>query len=108
MDYVSPNSIIAKIGLILREPIPDDITEHIKNIESNLFELIEAKVETHRFLQEKKNQMLHPKDKDLTELDRNIRLNASVAVIQKDYDFVCEVHSLALRRLDICVLLLTD
>lgn len=108
MDYVSPNSIIAKLGSILREPIPNDLTEHIKNIESKLFELVEAKVETHRFLQEKRNQMLHPKDKDLTELDRTTMLNSSVAVIQRDYDFLCEVHSLALRRLDICTLLLTD
>jgi len=108
MDYISPNAIIAKLGSILREPIPDNLTEHIKDIESHLFELVEAKVETHRYLQEKRHQMLYPKDKDLTELDRNTRLSASVAVIQKDYDFVCEVHSLALRRLDICVLLLTD
>lgn len=112
MNYEPPIQAIRDISEYLQQPIPDDnldngLEEHLRGLESTLYKLAEVKADWHKMLSEKKSQMLHPKDKDLTELDRTIMLNASVAVIQRDYDFLCRVEELADQRIDIIQMLLT-
>lgn len=100
--YESPNEIIRRVGVFLREPIPEvDIEDHLSGLEALRFDLAEATVDWQRLLAEKKNQMLHPKDKELTDMDRKVMLNASIAVIERDYEFLLRLEGLVSDRLDL-------
>lgn len=110
MDYETPSAIIAKIGKYLGKELPDDkqaLIKHIKGLESLRFELLEATVEQHKLVAEMKRKMLHPKDKDYTELDRNVMLDAHIAIIRKDYEFLLNLSELIRDRIELTKLLLT-
>lgn len=64
-------------------------------------ELADKKNEWLQMLHEKENQMLWPKDKDKTELDRRVMLNASVAVIRRDYEFLKDLDRLVEQRIEL-------
>lgn len=107
MEYSSPNEIIAKVGSYLREPLSvDKLQDQLIGLEALRFELAERKVEWLQLLHEKESQMLYPKDKDMTELDRKVRLNASVAVIRKDYEMLATLEKLVEQRLQFGKLLI--
>lgn len=107
MEYKSPTEIMAKVGAFLREPL-EDIRPQLIGLEALRFELAEKRCEWFQLLQEKKNQMLYPKDKDKTELDRRVMLNASVAVIEKDYIFLETLENLIHERIELGKILLTQ
>lgn len=98
MDYVTPSEIISKVGQYLQETITVD---NVKELEKLRFELAEKKNEWLQKLHERENQMLHPKDKELTELDRKTMLNASVAVIRRDYEFLRDLDRIVEQRIEL-------
>lgn len=101
-------TIIAKIGNYLREELPDDqgeLEEHLTKLEALRFELLEVTVDWQRLLSEKKSQYLHPKDTNLTELDRTTMLNASIGNIQRDVNFLVGLDGLITQRLELGKLL---
>lgn len=67
------------------------------------FELALARVDAQKLLYEKRKQMLWPKDaeKGLTELDRTTRLNADVAVLERNYQFLARLEELVDNRIDL-------
>lgn len=73
----------------------------ILDLERLRLELSEAKVDFHMKLQEKRRQMLWPKDKDFTELDRKTRLDGDVAVYQRNYDFLVELDDIVRERIEL-------
>lgn len=73
----------------------------VLGLESLRLELSEAKVDFHMKLQEKRRQMLWPKDKDMTELDRKTRLDGDVAAYQRNYDFLVELDDIVKDRLEL-------
>lgn len=100
--YESPLKAIQGVAKYLQNPLPDDVNdlkEHLIGLESAQYELAEALVDQQRLLHEKESQMLHPKDANLTELDRKTMLNASVAVIKRDLDFLAKLEKLSSERL---------
>lgn len=106
MDYSNERviNIISQVGNYLREPLPDTKTagiEHITGLEKLRFELLEVTVDWQKLLAEKKNQYLHPKDANLTELDRTTMLNASLANIQRDVSFLVELNTLIAQRIEL-------
>lgn len=106
--YESPK-IIQEVGEFLREPIPKiDIEDHIIGLEALRFELAKSTVEQLKLLQDKRKQLLWPKDmeKGLTELDRTTRLNADVSIINKDYEFLLRLETLVEWRLNCCLQLI--
>jgi len=108
--YEPPNQIIKDIGAYLSEQIPNTKQEliiHLAGLESLRYRLAESRVEWMLLLDEKKNQMLHPKDKDLTEMDRKIMLNASIGIINKDYEFLTKLELIVEDRIKLGSLLLT-
>lgn len=110
MDYKSPTELFTDVGKELRNSILDDrrsLLDSSKRIQTLQFRLAEAVVDWHQLLAEQKNRMLHPKDKDMTELDRNTMLDAHVAVIRRDYEFLAKLEELVKERLDIIKVLLT-
>ena len=98
MDYVTPSEIISKVGQYLQETLTVD---NVKELEKLRFELAEKKNEWLQKLHERENQMLHPKDKELTELDRKTMLNASVAVIRRDYEFLKDLDRIVEQRIEL-------
>lgn len=109
MEYNTPTAIIAKVGRYLGKALPDDreaLIKHIKGLEALRFELAEAVAEQHKLVAEMKQRMLHPKDKDYTELDRNVMLDAHISVIRKDYEFLVEIQTIIRDRIDLAKLLL--
>lgn len=110
MEYEPPTDIIRRVGEYLRAGLPNDevaMRIHLADIDRLQFDLTERRVDWLRLLSEKKNQMLHPKDKDLTDMDRKIMLNASVAVIERDYEFLVKLEELVKDRIELGKLFLT-
>jgi hypothetical protein len=106
MEYEQP-SIIIKVGALLREPIDlDNLVEPLLELERLRYEVVEQKAEWLALLYQKRSQMLWPKTKEKTELDRKTVMDASVAVIEKDYQLLCDVDSLIRERLTVVRLLL--
>lgn len=88
-------------------PVRRDIPVVLRGLDSVRLDLAKTRADWGQLLAEKKNQMLHPKDKELTEMDRRIMLNASVAQIERDYDFLCTLETLVHERLELGKLLLS-
>lgn len=110
MEYQSPTEIIKKVGGYLATPLSMDTMElinHLTGLEACRFELADKTTEWHRLVAEHRNRMLHPKDKDMTELDRNTMLDAHVAVVRQDYEFLCKLEDLVRERLQFGKILLT-
>lgn len=102
-----PPEIIKRVGALLREPIsanPKDITK----LEALRYELLETRCRWQQLLAEKKANMLYPKGKEVTELDRKVMLNASVANIEHDYEFLVGLERLVSDRLTLYPSLLTQ
>ena len=101
-EYNPPLEAIQGVAKYLQNPLPDDmgdLKEHLIGLEAAQYKLAEARVDWQRLLHEKESRMLHPKDANLTELDRRTMLNASVAVIKRDLDFLLTLEKLSSERL---------
>lgn len=97
-------AIIASIGNYLREELPRDqakLRDHLAGLEAQRMELLEVTVDWKMLLAEKKSQYLHPKDANLTELDRTTMLNASIANIQRDVSFLEVLVDLVTQRIQL-------
>lgn len=101
--YDSPTEVFRVVGRYLSEPLRYKDKEALKldlvDLDAVRMKLSEARVDWLKLLHEKESQMLHPKDKDLTEMDRKVMLNASVAVIKRDYEFLVSLEKLVEERL---------
>lgn len=108
MDYATPLATISRVTEYLGKPIPT--TGRVKyaiGLEATLYELAQQRTEWLMKLHNAENQLLYPKDKEMTELDRKTRLNGSVSLIRRDYDFLVALEEMAKARLDFIKLLLT-
>lgn len=99
MEY-TPNEVIGKVGALLQEDINE---ENILQLEKLQFELAQARTQTMQYLYEKESQMLYPKGKEVTELDRKISLNASVSVIRRDYEMLQSLEKLVVQRIELFI-----
>lgn len=109
MDYHPPTEIISKIGAFLREPLPstkNDLKDALIGLEGLRMELLDARVNWQMMLAEKRAQYLMPKDKDWTELDRKTRLNAQLANIERDTEFLLGLEKLVTERIQLGKILL--
>jgi hypothetical protein len=108
--YNPPTPIIKRVGIYMSVAMPmgrEKIRDHLQGLEATRYELAKVRCDWLQMLHEKKNQMLHPKDKDLTELDRKTMVNASVAVIERDYEFLCKLEELVKDRIELGKIFLT-
>lgn len=110
MEYQSPTEIIKRVGVYMSVSMPTDkkrLVDELRGLEACRYDLALKTAEWHKLLADKKRQALHPKDKDLTELDRNVMLDANVSVIRQDYEFLLKLEELVRDRLDLGKTLLT-
>lgn len=89
--------IVEKLRSCLSTPIEQDIDE----LRSLRVELAEAVVDARQLLLEKRRQMLWPKDKELTELDRKTRLDGDVAMYERNYEFLYRLEEIAKEKLEL-------
>lgn len=102
MDYNPPYDVIRSVAEYLGESLPvtaKALRTHLVGLDGVRLKLAEAKVDWHKLLHEKESQMLHPKDTMFTEMDRKVMLNASVAVIRRDYDYLVTLEKLIEERM---------
>jgi len=108
--YQSPTEVMKRVGIYLSVTMPqnkDRLVDHLLGLEACRYDLSQKLTEWHLLLADKKAIALRPKDKDYTELDRNVMLAADVSVIQKDYDFLLKLDELIKDRLELGKVLLT-
>lgn len=103
------DSIITRTQAFLNEA-PQTTNKGIKDqlrASASLVEpLLSARVEAQRKLTIEKNRLRHPKDKDLTDLDRSIMLADAVANLQADYDLLSGLESSLSSRIELLYCLL--
>lgn len=103
-EYESPTAIIKRVGIYLGTAVPigkQKLIDHLQYLEACRWELTKAVVDQHQTLAETKSRMLHPKDKDMTELDRNTMLDAHIAVIRRDYELLLRIEKLIHERIEL-------
>lgn len=76
------------------QPYMGNPGKNIIKIHTLRWELAEARAEALEVLQNKRKQMLWPKDKDLTELDRKTRMDGDCAPYQKNYEFLIALEEI--------------
>lgn len=106
--YQSPEVIMSCADLLRQRMSldPEYLETHVIELDAIRYDLAKATSETMEFLYLKRNQMLEPKDKNSTELDRLTRLNADVALIEKDYAFLQKLETLVEQRLALATVLI--
>jgi len=108
MEYTSP-PIIQECAKLLSEPIPpasEDWEGHLIAIQALQYPVAATSSDLLQLLYEKRKQLLWPKDKDLTELDRHVRMNADVAPIDRDYQLLTKIEKLIELRITVIMQLL--
>lgn len=103
-DATRVNTIIALVGNYLREKLPKDneeLAKQLVELEALRFQLLEVTVDWQQLLAEKKGQYLHPKDSNFTELDRRVMLNAHLANIERDVNFLLGLELLVTQHLQL-------
>ncbi len=101
--------IVDKLRPFLSKELPKNpnaLRSHLLGLESLRFALAEARVEALYELHTKRRQMLYPKDKEFTELDRKVRLDGDVALYERNYTFLVELEEIVKDRLNFGQLLL--
>lgn len=79
-----------------------------KNLEYLREPLMSLRVEAYKELCKKRNQYLHPKDKEMTDLDRKTKMEAAVADVQAEYELVRGLEELVRERVELIKILLKD
>lgn len=105
-----PPQIIREISPFLQQELPDtkaELITYLRGVDGLRLKLAEAIVDWQKLLHEKRSQMLHPKGKEFTEMDRKIQLNASVAIIERDAEFLARINTIVEDRLQFGRQLLT-
>ena len=99
-----------RVGIYMNVAMPTDkkrLIKELQGLEACRYDLARKSAEWHKLVAEYKNRMLHPKDKELTELDRTTMLDAHVAVVRKDYEFLCKLEEIVRDRIELGKILLT-
>lgn len=110
MEYKAPTEIIRRVGMYLQTPMPLDekrLTQELVALDGCRYDLAEKSAKWHRLVAEARRRYLHPKDKDLTELDRTTMLDANIGEVRQDYEFLCKLEELVRDRIELGKLLLT-
>lgn len=110
MEYQPPTEIIRRVGAYMSVAMPTGqkkLIDELVSLEACRYELAKYVTEWHMLLTNKRRQVLHPKDKDFTELDRTVMMDANVSVIRQDYEFLVKLEELVRDRIELGKLLLT-
>lgn len=85
------DELLKKLRPLLTSKSPD-----LSELQSLMLELAEAKAKALQDLYEKRPEMLRPKEKDVTDLDRKTQMEAWTAQKEHDYMLLCDVWEVVL------------
>jgi hypothetical protein len=106
--YQPPTDILARVGVLIRDPLPEEnLASHLRELEAVRLSVAIAVVDWMKLLYEKREQFRHPKDKDLTDWDRNTMLHSAVAVIERDYELLKRIETIITERIELGKIFLT-
>lgn len=101
MNY---EALIASTNIILAKDLPNTksgvkvpLNECMKLTEP----LLTAKCSVQRKLVTDRDRLRHPKDKELTDLDRRILLESAVADLNHEFELLNGLHELVLLRINV-------
>ncbi len=83
--------LIANVKKFLGDEVPKEKAQlklKICALEKLRLPLLEARIEAQTELLQRRNQYLHPKDKNLTELDRKTMLDSQTTAYLKEYELL--------------------
>lgn len=98
MDY---KDIIQRVSSFLEQEIPIDVPGQetaLTASESLRLPLLQARVQAQIDLHKKRAQYLHPKDRDFTNLDREIMLNANTTTELEYFELLTGLEGLLKDR----------
>jgi hypothetical protein len=93
--------IVSRVGAMLREPLGGNLSAQLVGLEALRSDLLAVRVDWQQMLAEKKAQYLMPKTKDTNDIDRRVSLNASLANIERDVEFLVGLEALVKERLEL-------
>jgi hypothetical protein len=98
INYETPIELFAKTGDAMREPLDyensSNLMKQLSTAQSIRFELSNARCQWYSKLVEARERVRMPKDKEYTDLDRKILLEASTARIEEDYRFLLALEDI--------------
>lgn len=103
---------IKKLSPVLNQRLDRENPSHLENqlteIEGWIYTFIEHKRNLGEQLDIDRNRYLMPKTKTMTDMDRKIGLEASIASVKADYEFVCDVIDKIYRQISLGQSLLSN
>ena len=88
---------LERIQDLLVETTPSNMRVELETLREPLLKL---RVDKYVELTKAKEQMRHPKDKDLTDWDRRVMNDAMVAELQAEYDYLLGLEELVKERIN--------
>lgn len=101
-EYESPYDLFNRVGEYVRTPIPVKLGNLMKErskVDALRYELAETIKKTSYVLNTRRMSAKQPKDKNITDLDRDVEIRGATAQIQADYDFLLELKEIIADRL---------
>lgn len=104
------NDIQALAASLLQTPLSlssDELKTACVALDALRHDILVARVQAQKELAEKREQMRHPKDKELTDFDRRTMLEGAVADYVSRYELLSGLEELVADRLDLARQLIT-
>lgn len=108
-DIRTEDEHIAGVKSLLGTKLPKDIDklkEVLRNIEWRHIGIMSARIEAQANLQTKRLRYLHPKDKEMTDMDRKIQLDANTSEEQAKYEKLASIEKALEQRITVIKALL--
>lgn len=102
--YQSPTEVIKRVGLYLSVAMPsnkDKMVDHLLGLEACRYDLSQKVTEWHQLVADTKQRALRPKEKEYTELDRTVMMDADISLVRKDYEFLVKLEELVRDRIEL-------
>ncbi len=101
---------VDRVRALLGEKLPSDaqgLAKALREAEVCYIPTVEARVTAQTKLYEKRQQFRHPKDKELTDWDRKIMLDAHISEAQAEYELSAGIEKALEQRINIIQTLLS-
>jgi hypothetical protein len=96
------NARIVHVLALLKEELPKDVqglAKALREAEVCFIPTVEARINAQTKLYEERLRLRHPKDKELTDWDRKIMLDAHTSEIQAEYELLASLEKALEQRI---------
>lgn len=103
MEYESPYELFKQVGEYVSSPLgiaPDALVAESLEAQQLQLKLANVLRELHYTLNTRRMAAKQPKDKYITDLDREVEIKGATAQLQADYEFIITLQEIIKERLD--------